>query len=117
MTTFNETGGIVTYTVPTTGIYDIVAYGAQGGGGAGGLGAEIGGDVSLTAGEVLTIAVGGQGGTYNRGYSGGGGSFVVGLGSTPQITRERGNSSASAGSRAHHRRLVSNSTVLGSAAW
>jgi hypothetical protein len=28
-TTFNYTGSIVTYTVPPTGVYDIVAFGAQ----------------------------------------------------------------------------------------
>ena len=53
------------FTAPTTGVYDIVAYGAQGGGGqfggTGGLGAELGANVYLTAGEVLGIEVGGQG--------------------------------------------------------
>jgi hypothetical protein len=62
----------------------ILAFGAQGGnggrGGVGGLGAEIGGDFSLTAGEVLQIAVGGTGGSdsYESHDGGGGGSFVVG---------------------------------------
>ncbi len=32
-TTFNYTGHTVTYTVPTTGLYDITAAGAQGGNG------------------------------------------------------------------------------------
>ena len=67
------------YTVATTGIYDIVAYGAQGGGTGGGLGAEIGGDFYLTAGEVLDIVVGGQGASASddlSGSGGGGGSFV-----------------------------------------
>ncbi len=67
-TTFSNTGSIVTYTVPATGIYDIVAYGAQGGPDTasstgpvpGGQGAEIGGDVMLTAGQKLTVAVGGE---------------------------------------------------------
>src|SRR5258708_7395524 len=59
-TVIGYTGSSTTFTVPTTGTYDIVAFGAQGGG-FGGLGAEIGGDFYLTAGEVLTIDVGGQG--------------------------------------------------------
>src|SRR5207249_3504330 len=55
---FNNTGSIVSYTVPATGVYEIDAYGAQGGvnsgiGGArsAGLGAEASGEFNLTAGE------------------------------------------------------------------
>src|SRR5262245_11576258 len=71
---FTYTGSLVTFTVPTTDTYQILAFGAQGGagGGFGGRGAEIGGDVSLTAGEMLQIAVGGAG----MSNGGGGGSFV-----------------------------------------
>ena len=87
LTVFNYTGSIVTYTVPETGLYDIDAYGAEGGGdantGAGGLGAEIGGDVMLTQGEVLSIAVGDAGSA--GGGNGGGGSFVVGPGGAPLV--------------------------------
>lgn len=81
-----EKGKLVTYTVPETGTYQIIAYGAQGGNdifngsvlGAGGLGAEIGGNFILTKGEVLQIAVGGAGSdSNNAGGGGGGGSFVV----------------------------------------
>ena len=84
--------------MPTTDSYQILAFGAQGGNsgtfinpfgqssvGAGGLGAEIGGDFSLTAGEILQVAVGGAGAGGNvptignpGGGGGGGGSFVVG---------------------------------------
>ena len=77
------TGTIVTYIVPVTGTYDITTFGAQGGGVgnfAGGLGAEISVDVTLTAGSVLDILVGGQGaaGALNgNGGGGGGGSFVA----------------------------------------
>jgi hypothetical protein len=72
---FTYTGSLDSFTVPVTGTYRILAFGAQGGGGSGGSnpggnGAEIGGEFSLTAGEVLQIAVGGGG-------QGGGGSFVV----------------------------------------
>ncbi len=73
-------GAPVTYTLTTTTSYDIVAFGAQGGGtagGVGGYGAEIGGDFTLYAGTVLGIVVGGAGGTaLDHGAGGGGGSFV-----------------------------------------
>jgi PEP-CTERM motif-containing protein len=93
---FTYTGSLVTFTVPTTDTYQILAFGAQGGSGSfgdgfpvvspGGQGAEIGGDFSLTAGEVLQIAVGGAGsdGGFNGG-GGGGGSFVAGPGNTPLV--------------------------------
>jgi hypothetical protein len=76
---FGYTGGVVDYTVPHSGIWDVTAAGAQGGGssgGTGGLGAVIGGDVFLHGGTVLTIAVGGQGASGNFGtiFGGGGGA-------------------------------------------
>ena len=79
---YKYTGSAQFVTVAVTGEYDIVAFGAQGGGtpagGTGGLGAEIGGDLELTADEKLEIIVGGAGGTSagNPG-GGGGGSFVL----------------------------------------
>jgi hypothetical protein len=86
---FTYTGSLVTFTVPTTESYQILAFGAQGGDatlgsfiGASGLGAEIGGNFILTAGEILQIAVGGAGGDNG---GGGGGSFVVGPGNTPLV--------------------------------
>ena len=48
---YKYTGSIVEYTVQTPGTYDITAYGAQGGSVgvySGGLGGEMGGDLSLT---------------------------------------------------------------------
>ncbi len=112
-TTFTYTGHTVTYTVPETGLYDLTAAGAKGGNGAqtygafgisfgsssGGPGALIGGDLELTQGEVLTIAVGGVGAngpnevtngyygikTGGPGGGGGGGSFVVGPGNAPLV--------------------------------
>jgi hypothetical protein len=83
-TTFSYDGTIDTYTVVTTGIYDVFAAGAQGGDNAnsyGGLGATVEGDILLTAGQVLSIVVGGAGINglpYPGGWasSGGGGSFV-----------------------------------------
>ena len=86
-TNFNYTGGFQTWTVPATGVYRITALGAEGGSFPyhGGFGAEIGGDFSLTSGQVLLIAVGGVGGSYAGGSygggtsnnGGGGGSFVT----------------------------------------
>ena len=83
---FTFTGSLVTFTVPTTDTYQILAFGAQGGHSEpnGGGGAEIAGDFSLTAGEILQIAVGGAG-SFGFGAGGGGGSFVVGPGNTPLI--------------------------------
>jgi len=62
---FTYSGSLVDFTVPATETYQILAFGAQGGTdssvGRGGRGAEIGGDFSLAAGEILQIAVGGAG--------------------------------------------------------
>src|SRR5215472_12369668 len=84
---FNATGGIVSFTAPVTGSYDITAFGAQGGVNAGiggarnpGLGAEAGGQFNLTAGQMLLIVAGGQGANgsgIDGGGGGGGGSFVA----------------------------------------
>lgn len=79
---FSYTGVADIYTVPVNGTYDIVAYGAQGGGSgslSGGLGAQIEGIFVLTGGDTLALIVGGQGGSAAAGYGGGGGggSFVV----------------------------------------
>jgi hypothetical protein len=89
-TTFDFTGGFQTFTAPTTGVYDILASGAQGASSGfkivGGLGAEIGGSFVLTAGETLSIAVGGLGSIdATRGGGGGGGSFVIGPGRAPLV--------------------------------
>lgn len=73
-------GGIQEWTVPFTGTYTITAAGAQGGGANGGLGAEMTGDFTLNAGDVVRIAVGQQGLTQAgqpNSVGGGGGSFVV----------------------------------------
>ena len=85
--------GMISCTIETTGTYDITAYGAQGGTSTsattGGLGAEIGGAFYLTAGTVLDIAVGAQGGAGTgdlAGGGGGGGSFVLlNAGSAPLV--------------------------------
>jgi hypothetical protein len=100
--TFGESGSIVAYTVPVTGIYHIDAVGGSGGGGLsatkGGLAAEVSGDVQLVAGEVLTIAVGaaGQDGEGTGGGGGGGGTFVVAPGVVPLIIAGGGGGAGSA---------------------
>jgi prepilin-type N-terminal cleavage/methylation domain-containing protein len=82
---FPYTGSFYTFTVPVTGIYKLEVWGAQGGGlyngtEYGGLGGYATGEKALTAGEVLSIYVGGKGmtgsgGTSGQGgYNGGGGS-------------------------------------------
>jgi hypothetical protein len=79
--TFTYNGAIIqSDTITTSGTYDLVAYGAQGGAGAGttgGNGAEIGGQFVLTSGEVIEIIVGGTGTDSYDGGGGGGGTFVI----------------------------------------
>lgn len=94
--TFEYTGGVQTYTVPVTGVYQLEALGAQGGnryysddspitdtfGGIGGKGGYISAEVNLEAGQVLYVYVGQMGdygnsynnmmGTGSGGYNGGG---------------------------------------------
>jgi hypothetical protein len=76
------TPGMFSFTVPTTGEYALDVLGASGGASinaVGGLGAEVSGDIVLTAGETLTLFVGGQGqnaGLFFGGGGGGGGGFV-----------------------------------------
>jgi hypothetical protein len=74
--------GYQQWTVPATGNYWIEATGARGGNTnySGGSGTFTRGKFSLTAGDILNIVVGQQGGdnpNRNDGASGGGGSFVV----------------------------------------
>lgn len=67
--------------MPTTGVYRIEAWGAEGGtqtpNGAGGKGAHVRGDVAPTQGDVLKVLVGQKGKTAARYEVGGGGTFVV----------------------------------------
>jgi hypothetical protein len=76
------TAGIQTWTVPAgVTIVQIQAFGAQGGSSgvsAGGLGASIHGDFTVTPGQVLKILVGQQGiGGADGAAGGGGGSYVT----------------------------------------
>jgi len=74
--------GIQTYTIGTSGTYDITDDGAQGGAStstdeSGGAGAAVSGDVYLQAGTKLEIVVGGEGSSSPGSGGGGGGSFVI----------------------------------------
>ena len=88
-TIFGYTGAELTYTVPSSGVYSILAFGAQGGrdgdGDAGAAGAEASGQFNLFSGEMLSIIVGGAGSAggpgdfFNSGGGGGGGgTFALG---------------------------------------
>lgn len=69
--------GVQEWTVPSSGLYLIEAYGAQGGGNSGGLGAYIQGEFTLQGNDLLEILVGQEGTENDNGTGGGGGSFVV----------------------------------------
>ena len=71
------TNGIQEWMDPSNGTYTITAYGAQGGGPHGGLGAKISGQFTLNAGDVIKILVGQKGNYLEKDASGGGGTFVT----------------------------------------
>lgn len=96
------TNGIQFWTVPQTGVYRIEAWGAQGGGSygtlcQGGPGGYAKGEIALTAGQVLKILVGQQGGSIDDSATranapagstdgaGGGGTFVATSTNVPLI--------------------------------
>jgi hypothetical protein len=73
-----------TFTVPVSGLFEIVADGAQGGAGffdGGGLGGEATGEFALTAGETLNVVVGAMG-TGSVGALMGGGTGADGGGAS-----------------------------------
>ena len=83
--TFPFTGGEQSFPVLVSGEYSLDVFGASGGPSeneAGGLGAEVSGDIVLTAGETLTLFVGGQGQNGHGGGGGGGGGAFVFLGTS-----------------------------------
>jgi len=103
-------GGIQTWTAPYTGGYRIEASGASGGSSpanAGGLGARMAGDFTLTAGTVLRILVGQAGITglavFNNDAqqaagTGGGGSYVTTFANTPLVVAGGGGGASQSGS-------------------
>ena len=78
---FNYTGGIQTFTVPATGVYQLQTYGASGGysstSGTYHKGGYAKGNTVLTKGTVLYIGVGGAGGNKTGGYNGGGTGVIL----------------------------------------
>ena len=78
---FNFTGSSQSWTVPpcVTSVAVSVS-GASGGGTAGGLGATITGNITVTPGDVITIQVGGTGTGTNATYGGGGSGQISGIG-------------------------------------
>lgn len=93
------TQGIQEWTVPTTGNYSIQAIGASGGNSTwsgtvlGGNGADMTGEFTLTAGQVISVMVGQMGETDAVG-GGGGGTFVATAG-TPLIVAGGGGGASS----------------------
>ena len=84
--TFNYTGSVQTFTAPATTTYNLSLRGGRGGNGlntTGGLGGQATGSLALTAGQTISIYVGGQGGNAAGppGWNGGGqGGLDVGAG-------------------------------------
>lgn len=68
---FEYTGSVQPWSVPVTGTYKLEVWGAQGGGTYGGKGGYAVGNITLTAGQILNVYVGGQ-----YGYNGGGSAGV-----------------------------------------
>ena len=87
---FQYAGKVETFTVPSTGLYKLECWGAEGGGrrisgnsssGLGGLGGYASGILLLKKGEKLYITVGGYGksstnGSAAGGYNGGGAGYA-----------------------------------------
>lgn len=99
---FDVASGIITWKVPESGTYRIIAKGAAGGqstnwGPQGGFGAIITGDFSLSSGTVLKMIVGQRGipNTYEGG--GGGGTFVTLIDNTPLIVAGGGGAGSASG--------------------
>jgi hypothetical protein len=85
----DRVAGSGSFTAPDSAVYDIFALGGQGGGnltggGRGGYGAQVGGQIFLTAGQTLQLLIGGPGAyaSGTGGGGGGGGTFVIGASNT-----------------------------------
>lgn len=75
---YEYTGSASTYTVPYSGVYTFIGYGAQGasyGSYTGGKGGYVTANIWLNKGDVLTVVVGGQ-----NGFDGGGSATAYGNG-------------------------------------
>jgi hypothetical protein len=98
---FSTSSGIQVWTVPTTGTYRVTALGARGGVGgstpfAGGSGAKVQADITLTQGDQIKILVGQIGGTSLNTTSGGGGggTFVTSSANSPLVIAGGGGGAA-----------------------
>ena len=89
------TGGMQSFTAPQKGIYKLEVYGAQGGGGSGGLGGYSYGHVLLEKGAVLYICCGQEGVEASTAttYNGGGGGKSQYFDLTPNYKPTRTGSS------------------------
>jgi len=99
---YNVVSGYQYWTVPTNGTYRISTYGARGGrsncwGPWGGNGAYVRGDFNLSAGDVLKMIVGAQGGSNCYDAGGGGGTYVTKTNNTPLIIAAGGGGGAPSG--------------------
>ncbi len=78
-----NTPGAVSFTITSDGFYRLAVSGAEGGAATAfpsshpGFGAAVESDFYFTSGEILDVAVGGEGGDASFGGGGGGGSFVT----------------------------------------
>lgn len=102
---FTTSSGIQLWTVPSTGTYRITALGARGGFGgtttyAGGAGAKVQADISLTQGAQIKILVGqvGDNSVNSTSGGGGGGTFVTTSTNSPLVVAGGGGGGAGAGS-------------------
>ena len=98
----NVTSGIITWTVPADGNYQITARGAQGGrsngyGPSGGGGASMTGSFTFTAGTQLKLVVGQRGGNNYYDCGGGGGSFVCDNANQPLVVAAGGGGASASG--------------------
>ncbi len=101
---FDVLNGVQLWTVPATGRYRITVAGAAGGLGkqAGGKGATISGEFSLTQGAILRILVGQVGAGFASGSGGGGGgTFVTTYANSPLIVAGGGGGGGGNASATH----------------
>jgi hypothetical protein len=112
--------GVQVWSAPVAGRYAFYACGAQGASATeeflGGLGACVGGSVSLAAGEVVRFAVGqvGLGGASGTNGGGGGGTFVVSEDEVPLFVAGGGGGTRGGASQSGCDAVASTYGVIGS---
>ena len=95
-------GGVITWTIPADGNYQITAKGAQGGKSngwnrTGGNGASMSGIFTLTQGDQLKLVVGQKGGDNYAGCGAGGASYVCDASNQPLIVAAGGGAGSASG--------------------